>query len=82
MMAVLLALPAPAPASEEGFPRLQPIDQLLSATEGARLTEATGTDLRSRAVALGARAQALRARTVLDPDTRARIEAVRALPRD
>ena len=72
----LSALPLSGPVAD--YPTLRPIDELLAGTGQGRLTAGSGADLLARATALRSRAAALRAREVIDADTRARLAALRA----
>lgn len=77
VFALGLVIPAAAPA--EDFPSLRPLDELLESGPRARLSLDTGSALATQAARLVARAEALRAREVVDAATRARMAALRGL---
>lgn len=64
----------PLPAAAGPTPQIMPLDQLIAAAQGGRLTAAMGDALVARANRLRARAAAMRG-PVHDPATRARLAA-------
>lgn len=64
----------PLPAAVGPTPQILPLDQLIAAAQGGRLTVAMGDALVARANRLRARAAAMRC-PVQDPATRARLAA-------
>ncbi|MDP2737880.1 MAG: hypothetical protein Q8O82_04010 [Pseudorhodobacter sp.] len=64
----------PLPAAVGPSPQILPLDQLIAAAQGGRLTAAMGDALVARANRLRARAAAMRG-PVQDPATRARLAA-------
>lgn len=77
LICTVLGLVAPAGVAQADYPALRPLDEVLAGTGQGRLTAGGGADLMARAERLRMRAAALRARELFDPETRARLAALR-----